>query len=291
MSSGGNQTPPTSTSTYQMSAPEQEMLHLALPGIEKFAANAPQRYQGQTVVGFDPNQTAGQQMALGAAGGQDQLAQAGADNSKWWLDPARLDVNNDPYVRSAIDASTRPITQQLLEQALPNLRSGSIASGGFGGSRQGIAEGLATGRAAQAVGDTASKVAEDAVNARMAQQGRVLGLLPQTQQALLSGATTTSGVGDIRQQLAQRLRDADVAGFNFDQYAPFMQSQALMQIMQGLRGTGTTVNTGSTPNQPSTTQKALGGALAGASAGAAIGGPWGAGIGAIGGGALPFLFG
>lgn len=284
----GDTPAPTQSATTKLGPEQQQLFDLALPGVRSFAASTPQRYQGSTVAGFDPSQTAGQEMALGAAGTQKTVADNAAAASNYWLNPGVLDVNNDPYVRSAIDASVRPITQNFTESVLPNIRSGSVASGGYGGSRQGIAEGLASGRTSQAVGDTAAKIAEEARQANIKAQLQALGLLPQTEQAQLAPALTTSGVGDVRQQQAQAGLTEQVGNANFDQYAPFLQSKEILSLLQGMPG-ATNIATGSVPPQPSGLTKALGGAATGASLGSMFG-PWGTGIGAAGGAVLPFLF-
>jgi hypothetical protein len=257
-------------------------MNLALPGVRTFAAQTPKLYPGSQISPFDPSQTAGQELALGAAPQQAQLAQSGAD-----ITNARL--NQDPQAMrdAAISAAVRPIYQNLQEKALPAIRQGAVSTGGFGGSRQGIAEAQATRDAGQTASDTAAKVSANIYDTDVKAQLQALGLLPQTQQAELSPATTTSGVGDIRQQQAQQLLGQDVSNFNFEQYAPFLQSKEILSLLQGLPG-GTAVSTGSVPQQNPFTQ-ALGGAAAGATLGSALG-PVGT-LGGAGAGALiPFLF-
>jgi len=68
------------------------------------------------------------------------------------------------------------------------------------------------------------------------------------------------------------------------QQAPLANLGAYSDFVSGVsRGYGTQTQIG--PKQGSTAQGVLGGALAGAGAGASFG-PWGAGIGALGGGIL-----
>lgn len=282
------QQPPTQTTTFTPSAEQKQLFDLAMPFATQFGSKPLQRFQGPTVAGFDPAQTQGQNLALGAVGDQQSLARSGVDATNFWLSPDRFDVANDPTVQNAIQASVNPITDQLLRGALPRLRSGSIAGGTFGGSRGDLAEGTAVGEAARAAGDTASKVALSARGQNIDAQGRALGLLPQTQQATLAPATTTSGVGDVRQGQAQRELTSNVDAFNFDQYAPLLQARELIGLGTALPG-GTTTATGSLPPEPSGLSKLLGGASTGASLGSAFG-PWGTAIGALGGATLPFLF-
>lgn len=53
---------------------------------------------------------------------------------------------NNPYLQQQASAMTRNLTRNLNENVMPGLRSEALASGQYGGSRQGIAEGLAASR-------------------------------------------------------------------------------------------------------------------------------------------------
>lgn len=285
MSFGGssNPTPPTQTTQQVLSPEQRELMQLALPGVRRFAATTPQRYQGSQISPFDPYQTAGQEMALRAGGMQDVLA-GGASG----LTAARLGQDPQAMRDEAINAAVRPIYENLQEKALPAIRQGAVSQGGFGGSRQGIAEGQAIRDTGRVAGDTAAKLAANIYDTDVKAQLQTLGLLPQTQQAQLAGATTTSGVGDIRQQMAQQLLGQDVSNFNFDQYAPFLQSKEILSLLQGIPGGGVT-STGSIAPGPSKMQQMFGGAATGASLGSVFG-PFGTVAGGGAGALLPFLF-
>src|SRR5215467_5013218 len=149
---GQQQQAPTQTTTYQPSAQQTELMNLALPGVRQFAASVPTRYQGQ-VSPFDPSQVAGQELALGAAPGQAQLATAGAD-----LATSRLSQDPNAMRDEAINAAVRPIYQNLTEKDLPAIRQNAVTQGGFGGSRQAIAEDQAIRDANQTAGDVAAKL-------------------------------------------------------------------------------------------------------------------------------------
>lgn len=285
----GSQQAPTQTTQQVLSPEQRELMQLAMPGVREFAASVPQRYQGSTTAGFDPSQVAGQEQALGAAGTVGNLGASGAGTTGYWLSPQALDVTNNPAIGGAIDAATRPVYENLTRTALPAVRSGAAQTGNFGGSRQGIAEGLAIQGAGNTAGDISSRIASEAYGQNVRAQLQALGLLPQTQQAQLAEATTTSGVGDVRQQMQQRLLDEQVGNFNYDQYAPFLQSREILSLLQGLPG-GSTVSTGSVPGQ-NKAMSALGGAASGAALGSAIFPGVGTAVGAGAGALLPFLFG
>lgn len=283
----GESTPQTQTTTYQLSPEQNKILGLAMPGIEKFAASVPQRYQGSTVAGFTQPQVQGQQTALTQAGSQTSLANDAAGASSSWLSPAALDVMNNPGVQKQLDANRQSVTDQLLQSTLPQIRGGAEATGNFGSTRRGVAEGLASTGASKALANANASTLSDAYKTNVDAQLKALGLAPQTTQNLTTGAVTTSGVGDVQQGMEQALLNERVSNFNYDQYAPFLQSQDLVSLLQGIPG-GSTTSTASTPQKNPFTS-ALGGAMSGASLGSAIMPGIGTGIGAGIGGLLSFL--
>lgn len=285
---GGSPTQPTQTTQQVLSPEQRELLNITMPTIKQYAATVPQRYQGPTVAGFTPEQTAGQEQVLGAVPSIDQIGANAAKANNFYTSGNIWDPAANPNLKGAIDAATRPITENLLEKALPAIRSGSISTGNFGGSRQGIAEGAAIRGAEQATGDTAAKLVQDLYSTNVGAQQRAIAMAPMVQGAQTTGGTTTSGVGDVRQAMDQARINSGVNAFNFDQYAPFLNARDILSIVQGLPG-GSTVSTGNTPQANPFTQ-ALGGAAAGASLGSAIMPGIGTGVGAAGGALLPFLF-
>lgn len=194
---------PTQSTSTQLSPQANQLFQAALPGVTQYASSVPTRYPGQTIAPFAGAELQGQNDLLAAAratgGGVNEALQAGltglgevrnnldptVDNLREYTPGAP--VNYTPFVannnifqdpgiwnpafntgtRSAIDAATRPIYDQLTETTLPAIRGSAVTTGGFGGSRQGIAEGLASGRASRAAGDTASKIVEDLYGANL----------------------------------------------------------------------------------------------------------------------------
>ena len=106
------------------------------------AAGGPDYYPGQTFAGRDPLSDQAQNLRLNYATssmpGQiydTQRAQSFALNSP--------DVANNPYVQNMMQSNQFMANRNLSENILPRLGSGAVAAGQYGGSRQGIAEGIA----------------------------------------------------------------------------------------------------------------------------------------------------
>lgn len=277
----------TQRTTYELAPEQRDILNLAMPGVREYAATAPQRYQGSTIAGFDPMQLQAQESALRAAGEQQRVAQGAADSARSFSSDIWNPASN-PQLAGAITAATRPITQQLLENTLPSIRGEAVTSGNFGSSRQGVAEGLASGRASQAVGDTAAKLAQSTYDTNINAQQKALALTPMIQDALMRPAAVQSGVGDVRQGMTQALLNQDIGNFNYDNNARYLQARDLIGLLGAIPG-GTNVATATAPGP--TAMQGMGGALAGAQLGTAIMPGIGTGVGAVAGGLLPFLFG
>ena len=62
-----------------------------------------------------------------------------------WANKGITMATQNPYLSSMGDALTSQVTNNLQRNVLPGINRGAIAAGGFGGSRQGIAQGIAIG--------------------------------------------------------------------------------------------------------------------------------------------------
>jgi hypothetical protein len=125
----GAQPNPEQKTKTEMSPEQQMLFNTAFPTIQKYAATVPQRYQGDTVAGFTPEQTAGQTQALGSVGAIDTLGANAAKANNFYTSGNVWDPASNPNLQGAIDAAVRPVYTNLTERALPAIRSGSIASG------------------------------------------------------------------------------------------------------------------------------------------------------------------
>lgn len=269
----------TTTKTETILTPHQKALqNMAMPYAKEYAKRNMQIPKKATLVQpMNALQKQGQNMALDAAkGAQTDIAKNAAGGSDFLLNKALFPETN-PALAKTIDAATRPIQQNLMEETLPGLRSGAAVSGNYGSSRQGIAEGLASGRASQAIGDTGAKVANANYQAGLDAMTKALGLAPQTQAMQATPGLTVSGVGEVQQAQKQAERDANLARYFFNNQIPLTKATNLTALANGQPGSTTaTSSSGSTG--------LLQGALGGAGLGSAIPGIGtigGAGIGAL----------
>jgi hypothetical protein len=200
-----------------------------------------------------------------------------------------LDPNSNPYFKATVDAATRPILQNLREQQLPALTSQAVQSGAYGGTRNAVAQGLASGRASQAVGDTSANLSNQIYEAERARQMQAPQMFAQaaglkTLPAQLMGQVGTTLENYQNQQLGQ-----DYQRYLMKQNAPWIGFQNLMapafqnagQKSSGTQSSQSQTSTVSTPSIASVIGQAMQGSIGGGMMGAqgaqqGSGAPWAA---------------
>ena len=274
------------TTTQQLTPEQQNLVNLAMPGYQAFGtAGAPPVPTGnQAVAPFNAAQTQGQGQVLGAAapgGPMSNLINTAGGETGNLASGSLLDVGNNPVVQNAVNATIAPIQRNLQQQTLPQLSSAStVGAGGpsanAGGSREGIAEGLASQGATLAEQQAAANVVAPAYSSGLSGTLQALGLAPQMAGTYALPGATTSAVGDVQQQQAQNVLNANNSAAMMQYMWPLIQAQALTQGAEGLPG-GTVQSSGQTTQQAAPWQIAAG---LGAAAGSLMGGGGGAGGGA-----------
>jgi len=159
---------------------------------------------------------------------------------------------SNPYLNSVVQSMQQQANQNLTRNLLPAIGRGAIAAGGYGGSRQGIAEGIALGDTQQGLTNATANLYGNAYgqdqNFYTQQRGQDLQQQQQGFNQFLQGLNANLAAGQTLYGMGQQM-----------QQAPWTSMQNLMQILGPIMG-----QTGSSAvNQPST-----GGGLAGALGGA-----------------------
>lgn len=159
--------------------------------------------QQNTFVGADPLQKQAQDMAQQYAYNLSPFTEGAMRGGGFLTSGAVLDPSSNPYLASTAQAATRPIIQSLTENVLPAIGSEAGMTGNVGSSRQGIAEGLATQGALQAIGDTTSNLYSNAYGQGLGAMTSALQMAPQIANLGLLPSSILSGVGGERRGLAQ----------------------------------------------------------------------------------------
>lgn len=263
---GGDEKHDEKTTT-QILTPEQQRLASTAAGqYDVFAASNPTMPGSAGVAGFDPLQIAGQEQVLGSVGQAKGTVDSANQQNQNFTSGAFLDPDN-PSTQGAIRAAVRPLTDTYRDVTLPGIAADASTSGSggisanFGGSRQGIAEGLATRDLNNKIGDVSSTISNTARQAGMDATLRAIGQAPQTAAASTIPGGITSTVGDVRQNLQQSQMTADQLAKQFADFLPLLKAQVLGQGAAGLPG-GSTQSVGSSSGTSNPINQLIGGASA-----------------------------
>lgn len=254
---------------------QADMINAAKGPITDFASNPPTLYPNSAIAGYNPTQLQGQQQILGATEAQQAVANNAANTQNFLSGPV-LDPNQNPGLQGAIQAAYTPLMRTYMQQILPSVRSEALNTGQFGGSRQGIAEGMAAQGLQTALGDTAANIINPAYQSGLSAMTQGLALAPSTQSMQTVPGQTTLGVGDTNYALEQSKLSEEAQKYVDEQLLPFLSAKQVWDLIfrapVGQTGTstttgnslGTTTTTGSGGGL-STGQGILGGAAIGTS--------------------------
>lgn len=194
---------------------------------------------------------------LAAAG--TQAAIGGAANL---ADPSNRFVSTNPYLQDAIASAAAPAIQNFAGNLLPNIRGQAIGAGQFGGSRQGIAEGLAAAGTQSAIAGIAAQMANQNYLTAGQQQLQASSILPSVLQTPLQtfgnaqalygqglnqayqNLTALDAVGQQRQQSVQNDINAEIQRYMFNNSISRNDLALYASIVSGLPIGQTTTQTG-----------------------------------------------
>ncbi len=229
-------------------------------------------FSGQMYAGMDPLQREALGMqeayARGLGGMMDPAMGA------WQSMLTAPDVASNPYVQGMLEQQGSLLNRNLQENILPGIQTGAIGAGQLGGSRQGVAEGIAARGTQEALASQAAQTQMDAYLAGLGQQRFGLGQTGTMMGLGQMPAQILSGVGGARRAEDQLALDEEMRRFQFEQDEPWMRMERLVPTYNALTGQYTT-----STNEQQTTPSAfqVGSQLAGL-------GLAGYGLGAFGGG-------
>lgn len=262
--SGGSKQPAQTTQTTKVEySPEEQaardkVMQAALGTYDAAAANNDGIYRGAKPVGAGATTQQAQQLAIATAGQQAGQLQKTQEANNFGLRDA-LYAESNPYLQSAMTAATAPMERAFAESggALQGIRQGAIQSGGYGGSRQGIAEGLATRGLQDKIMDTRSTMAYQGYKDGLDQQQAAI--KNQAMLTMLSGqpAQTIGAVGAQQDAQAQQQENYNANVAQYSKQAQWEPIQNLANVIYG-GSNGTTTATGQGPAQPDNTASTLG---------------------------------
>ena len=284
----------------------------AIADADTAADNIAKPYLGNTVAGLDPmqqqmigltGQNVGSTNPAFAQAGQTAAGVAGYTPGSFLT--GNIGAYMNPYLENVEQAALGNL-DQAYKQTLNTIGDRAINAKAFGGSRQGVAEGVAASETARQMGDLSAQLraqgfqqASGMMQSDMdrAMQGQGLNLQAAGMQGDLANAGQSAylqsiqsalSAGQINQAQAQAMLDQAENQYNAMRNVPLEQLNIRLAALGGTQVPTSSTQTSRTPTSGNPFVGGLGGAMSGAQLGSMFG-PIGTGIGAIGGGLLGFL--
>lgn len=237
----------------------------------------PFAYPGATTAGPDPLRSEAQNYDINYAryGMPQDIAKIGSAYDTLLNAP---NVNNNPYLAGAVNSAIRPMLDQYNETIMPGIRSGAVQTGQYGGSRQGIAEGIASGKLTRNIGDVSNTMYSNAYQQGMDSLAKAMLFGPQMLQIGQAPANVLRGVAGER-ELSQQNQINDARRlFEYYQNQPYNKISQFLNPLQGagFHSTSTTSNQAVPSYDGSNWMGTLGGALTLGNLGADLYNKWNA---------------
>src|SRR6516162_4642050 len=240
-----------SQTTQQLTPEQTQLMQAATGNYMNFAGSNPTMPTGsQAVSPFTGAQTSGQNQVLQAAKSMAPVVGSAAGTNQYLSGGAFLDPGSNPYVQNAVKAATDPIYQDLNQRTLPGQQSTAAAGSGvnYGGSREGIQEGLDVQGAQRAAGQAGANIMNTALGQGLTATNQAIAQAPTTAGSLALPGATQSAVGDVQQAQNQQVLNANNQAAWFQQMLPLLKAQELTAGAAGLPGGGTTAIGSNTQN-------------------------------------------
>ena len=201
-------------------------------------------YPGAKVAGFSPETEMAQRLAVGNAAQSQNTINQMNQGVNYGLTGA-MDVNSNPYLQKAMQAALSTNNHNFSDAGgvLSQIRTGAESAGQYGGSRQGIAEGLAAARLNDTNANTVATMASNAYDKGQDTFAKTLMFAPQALEAANTPVNLLSSVGAQKENYAQQLADYQANADMWKLNAPWTPLQNYASIVYGGSTPGTTTET------------------------------------------------
>jgi hypothetical protein len=200
-------------------------------------------------------QTGGIMQAVGGAINQGQRAMQPGLN--FLTGGAAMSPDTNPFLKQAIMGAARPAIENFQNVIMPGITQEGVVSGGFGGTRQGIAEGLAAQGLNRTIGDISANMGNQAYGQGLQAMTQGLGIQQQAANATLQGIlgagglqqSGTLGAAGLQQDALGRLIQGNLGGQQAANQFLGTQQQGLTGAQGVLGQTGNIMQQGLLPAQ------------------------------------------
>lgn len=221
-------------------------------------------YPGQTYVSPSQPTQMGVNAMMEAAGYMPEHLRQASGNMGFLSSAA--DVANNQYVQDQIAANEASVTQQLMENWIPEINQGAQATGMMGSSRQGLLQAEATERAANQLARANASTMMDAYGQGLQAQQYALGQTGNFLGSMMMPGQAMMGAGQAVEGYQQAALMDQINRYNHMFQEPWQRAQNVANMAGAMRGLGTQYGAAAQPNPyyQDPMQAAIGGGMMGA---------------------------
>lgn len=201
--------------------------------------NASKYYSGQTVAQLTPDEQAAQGMVRGQVPGMQGMV---GDVGNYYQSLLQQPGQANPALEAAINAMRSSATKSFQDPGGPMsaIRQDAQGSGQYGGTRQGIAEGLAMGRLGDSLTSNEANMRYQDLGAQYARASGAAGALPSYLSSAMAPAAALAGVGAQNRDITQQGYNSDMNKWAYETSAPDTRLQNLLNMIGGTTPIGGT---------------------------------------------------
>lgn len=239
--SGGGKTQTTTTDTSPWKE-QQPYLKDVFAQAQANSQTPKTMYAGDMIANKTANDAAAEQGLAQYAGTLANQTGNNLNALNWALGDGNLDVGNNQYVQGQMAANTNRLYQDFNDKTVPALRSNFTQAGQIGGSRQGIAEGLAAQGVARSAADSNAQIQGTAYQNALNTYSSALAQAPNLMQAGLLSPNALAAAGASQRGFTQADIEEQIARHNFQQQEADARLAQYASLVGGNFG-GTTTST------------------------------------------------
>jgi|GEM_PF-5125471 hypothetical protein len=264
---GGGSDKVEQTNKVELTPEQRELIKKGMGQIDQSLSGGTPQLPG--VQGFDPLQNQAQQGVVNKSTNDLQTMSANLGKAQNFLTGDVMNLDSNPAMKQALDASLRPLSENFRDVVMPGLRTNAISAGpgALGSPKDNVRQGIAAGQYMREVGDTSAKFLNTAYGQNLDALAKGITLAPQSMQASLFPEAALETVGAQRRELANQ---QGAQGFN-QQMLPFNLGMQMLGGAGAMPGAGSTSTvSGAQPKSDWTQLLGAGLSAASAMAGAPI---------------------
>ncbi len=190
-------------------------------------------YSGTKVAGFTPEQQMAQEWTTQRALAGSPLlggAQQGVYNT---MGGQYLSPESNLWLAETYKVGAQNLGQQYGEITMPELRRSAMGAGAYGGSRQGVSEGIASRGLAQGLSSLATGIYGPAYEAERGRQMQAYQMAPGLAEADYTDIGKLAAVGEEKQAMSQSLIDEMVKQYEYSQLEPWQRLGMYSNLITG----------------------------------------------------------